>query len=135
MPKLNALLAQLGYRYLLAQARYPDSVAAGSSFTLAMQWANVGVAPSYGGSVLGIQLQTLGGDPVATIVTTNLARDWLPGAFEIDQDIGVPATLGSGMYRLAVGLVDPATLQPEIRLSSGQRDSHGWYIVGILTVH
>ena len=55
---------------------------------------------------------------------------WLPGRFNVEEILTLPATTPQGACHLSVGIVDPATMQPVVRLAIEGRDPDGWYPVG-----
>ena len=46
----------------------------------------------------------------------------------------LPPDLPPGDYELAVGIVDPVTRQPNVRLAIQGRDAAGWYPLGKLRI-
>jgi hypothetical protein len=46
----------------------------------------------------------------------------------------VPENLPEGNYDVRVGILDPRTGQPAIRLAVAGRQPDGWYFMGSLTV-
>jgi hypothetical protein len=70
----------------------------------------------------------------AAIRTDADLRKWLPGDGVFDGSVYVPETLKPGRYRVYVGLLDPRSAQPAIRLAIEGRQSHGWYGRGEIAV-
>ena len=54
-------------------------------------------------------------------------RDWLPGDSLYDATVSVPADLPAGQYDLAIGLLDPRSDDPRVKLAIEGRGADGWY--------
>ena len=92
-------------------------------------WENVGVAPPYRDYRVAFQLRGRDhtpGEPM-TLVTPTSIRGWLPGRMETELAVKIPESASPGRCQLAIGLVDPATRQPAVRLAIAGRDPQGWY--------
>lgn len=59
---IDKINLRLGYRLELREVRMPRSVQRDHPFTIETQWANVGVAPCYGGGNVAFTLKTATGD-------------------------------------------------------------------------
>jgi hypothetical protein len=116
---------KIGYRFILRRLEYPQSVKAGQLMPLSSWWFNAGVSPVYYDYVLAFQLHSEAGR--AVLPTAVDVKQWLPGDAVFDSTLYVPDTLKPGKYRLRVGLLDPRTRQPAIRLAIEGRQSDGWY--------
>jgi hypothetical protein len=134
IPKVNEFLKKIGYRYVLRELRHPASASAGSNVVLSMDWENKGNAPNYGNHRLAVQIRNLSGGVISTIITPTQVRNWMPGAFQVDQSITLPSGLAPGQYRIAIGVVDPNSGQPKVELASSGKDSNGWYPLTTITV-
>jgi len=119
---------QIGYRFVLKKLEYPTSVKAGSMAQVNMWWFNAGIAPVYRDYELALQI----GDSVIPLDAN--VKQWLPGDSVYEKTAYVPRGLKSGKYRLRVGLLDPRTRIPVIRLAITGRQDDGWYDVGEITV-
>jgi Domain of unknown function (DUF4832) len=123
---------RMGYRFILRRLEYPRSVAPGSMALLHMWWLNAGVAPIYRKYWLALQLHNDAGG--ATIRLPVDIRKWLPGDAVFDGTVYIPRTLPPGAYRVRVGMLDPRTGRPAIRLAIQGRQPDGWYDVGSVEV-
>lgn len=130
---VNEFLKKIGYRYVLKKISHLASAPAGSALTLEMDWENKGNAPNYGNHRLGVQIRNSGGQVVATIVTPTEVKNWLPGAFSVDQAITLP-NLAPGQYTIAISVVDPSSGQPKVVLANSGKDAGGWYPLTTLTI-
>jgi len=124
---------KMGYRFVLRRLEYPRAVAPGSMAMVHMWWLNAGVAPIYRKYSLALQVKN--DSDHATIRLPVDIRKWLPGDSVYDGTVYVPASLKPGSYRLRVGMLDPRTGQPAIRLAIEGRQPDGWYDVGSIEVH
>ncbi len=77
---IDKINLRLGYRLELREVRMPKSVQRDRPFTIETQWANVGVAPCYGGGNLGFTLKTAKGDIAWVVCDPTLDVKSLPTA-------------------------------------------------------
>ncbi len=123
---------KMGYRFILRRLEYPKAAKAGQTMSVHMWWLNAGVAPVYREYWLALELRSA--ETNAVIRLPAEVRKWLPGDAVFDGTVYVPDSLKSGTYRLRVGLLDPRTEQPAIRLAIQGRDADGWYDMGPFVV-
>ncbi len=129
-PQVDDFSRKMGYRFVLRKIEYPDRVAPGGVLPIGMVWDNRGVAPCYRKVALAFRLQSQpGGASVVLPAQADVGR-WLPGRFNVEEALALPATTPRGACQLSVGIVDPATLQPKVRLAIEGRDPDGWYPIG-----
>jgi hypothetical protein len=128
MPRFMEFIKRMGYRFELRKMEYRAKVRAGEMMPLQMWWVNVGVAPVYRRYNLAIELKgakTSGLIPVDADVT-----GWLPGDdIVVDRDVWIP-NLEPGAYRVRVGLLDPFTGRPAIKLPLKGRTEDNWHDLG-----
>jgi len=128
MPSVEKFLKKIGYRLSLRKVAYPAKVRAGTLMPIQMWWVNVGVAPPYRRYQLALQLKKSTETGIIRI-NTNVTK-WLPGDDIIIEDrVWVP-DLEPGTYQLRVGLLDPFTGKPVIKLPIKCRNEDGWYVLG-----
>lgn len=123
---------KMGYRFILRRLEYPRAVAPGSMAMVHMWWLNAGVAPIYRKYLLALQVKN--DSDRATIRLPVDIRKWLPGDAVFDGSVYIAERLKPGSYRLRVGMLDPLTGQPAIRLAIEGRQPDGWYDVGSIQV-
>jgi hypothetical protein len=99
---------------------------------ISMWWQNVGVAPVYCDYTLAVELRGGGGNSIVKLPVD--LRKWLPGEAVFDGSLYVDAGLKPGVYRLRVGILDPRTEKPAIKLAIEGRQPDGWYDLGELEV-
>ena len=120
---------RMGYRFELRRIEYPAAARAASDVRVQMWWVNSGVAPVYSPYVLALALD----NAVIEIPGVDV-RKWLPGDAVVDERVILPQ-LGPGEYRLRLGLLDPRTKEPAIRLGTAGRAADGWYELGTIRVN
>ncbi|HET7212198.1 MAG TPA: DUF4832 domain-containing protein, partial [Terriglobia bacterium] len=123
---------KMGYRFILRRLEYPKEVRPGEMMPVSMWFLNAGVAPVYRDYILAVELSSPEGK--AIIKTPADVRKWLPGDAMFDGTLFVPQTLKPGEYHFRVGLLDPRTEQPAIKLAIEGRQPDGWYDLGTIEV-
>jgi len=132
--KVENFIRKMGYRFVLRSLEHPAAVGAGSAFPVEMTWENVGVAPCYADYEVALGLADGEGKRVWTHMSGQSIRSWLPGESQLAPKAMLPAELAPGTYALQVAIVDPATVEPAVKLAiAGGRDD-GWYPVSTVTV-
>lgn len=130
--KFDWFQKKMGYRFILRSLEYPRRVEPGSMAMIHMWWLNTGVAPIYRKYSLALQLRN--NTDQTTIRLPVDIRKWLPGDAVYDGTIYIPYKLKPGSYRVLVGMLDPRTGKPAIRLAIAGRQPDGWYDVGSIEV-
>jgi Domain of unknown function (DUF4832)/Beta-galactosidase len=123
---------KMGYRFVLRRLEYPKEVRPGAMMPVNMWFLNAGVAPVYRDYTLAIELSSSEGS--AVMKTAADVRKWLPGDAVFEGTLFVPQTLKSGQYHFRVGLLDPYTGLPAIKLAIEGRQPDGWYDLGTIEV-
>lgn len=123
---------RMGYRFILRRLEYPKAVTSGSMMPVQMWWFNAGVAPIYRDYRLALQLQS--GDKQVTVQVPADVKHWLPGDSVVDEPLYVPSGLPAGQYHVRIGLLDPRSGEPAIRLAIEGRQPDGWYDVGSIQI-
>jgi hypothetical protein len=125
MTAVRDMTAKLGYRFVLTQAQFAMSTVQGHSFSLSLDWSNIGNAPMYFDRVLVVKVGSL-------ITSTTLTmKGFLPGS---RADVATVATTGlaAGTYPVSIGLAPIGSQSPDINLAiSG---TGPWYILGNITI-
>jgi hypothetical protein len=131
-PQVDRWLQRMGYRFALRKFTYPRAVAAEGKLAFTSWWENQGVAPIYHEYPLALRLK--GAARTEVLLTDADTRAWLPGDAVYDNAVFVPAGMPAGDYELAIGMLDPETRKPAIKLAIEGRDAEGWYPVGRIQV-
>jgi hypothetical protein len=128
LPRFMEFNNRMGYQFELRKLEYLSKVRAGSMMPVQMWWVNTGVAPPYRKYDLAIELRS----PTASAlirIDTDVTK-WLPGDDIVMEDrIWVPH-LEPGTYRMRIGLLDPHTGIPAIKLPMKNRTPDNWHDLG-----
>ncbi len=135
LPLVEQMLMSLGYRYELTNLSYSATATPGDPLALTMTWQNVGDAPSYSNDVVAVQIRNSSGTVVSTTNTGIAVKNWLPGTYTVTPSVTLPADLAAGTYTIAIGIVNPTTMLPDIQLAIQGRDANGWYPLGTVSVN
>lgn len=131
-PHVDRWLKKMGYRFVLRKFTYPETVAPLNKLAYTTWWENKGVAPCYRPWPLALRLKSAARTEV--FLTDADIRQWLPGDNLHDGAVFIPADMPAGEYEIAVGLVDPHTRQPKVKLAIAGIAEDGWYPMGKLKV-
>jgi hypothetical protein len=131
-PHVDRWLKKMGYRFVLRKFTYPASVRKNGKLAFTSWWENQGVAPCYRRFPLALCLK--GGGRTEVLATEADIRTWLPGDNLYDGAVFVPAGLPAGEYELAVGLIDPVSREPKVKLAIAGVGADGWYPMGQVRV-
>ena len=123
---------KMGYRFILRRLEYPKEVGPGEMMPIHMWFLNAGVAPVYRPYTLAVELSS--SESKAIIKTPADVRKWLPGDAVFDGTLFVPYRLKPGQYHFRVGLLNPRTGLPAIKLANEGRQPDGWYDMGTIQV-
>jgi Domain of unknown function (DUF4832)/Beta-galactosidase len=123
---------KMGYRFILRRLEYPKEAHSGEMMPVHMWFLNAGVAPVYRDYILAVELSSSEGK--AIIRTPADLRKWLPGDEVFDGTLFVPYGLKPGEYHFRVGMLDPRTGLPAIKLAIEGRQPDGWYNLGTIQV-
>jgi hypothetical protein len=132
-PKVDEWLKKMGYRYVLRRFTYPAALRAGEKLPFTSWWENKGVAPCYREFPLALRLKDASGRSVLLPTDADI-RTWLPGDAVYDDAVFVPGDLAPGQYELSIGIVDPQTRSPKLKLAIAGHDEDGWYTLGTINV-
>ena len=122
----------------MAYTDLSESMAAGDSMQVLTDWNNKGVAPMYSRRALTWRLRQ--GAVTHELSSSEDPRSWLPGPFQTDDALTLPASLETGTWFLDVAMLDragsdPTTLPlPPLNLAIEGRGADGWTEIGSLAV-
>ena len=131
-PKVDQWLKKMGYRFVLRNFSYPESVAPNEKLNFKSWWDNKGVAPCYRKFLLAVRLKN--NNASAVMITDADITGWLPGDNLYDAAVFVAPDTPAGIYDLQVGIVDPQSHEPKVNLAIEGRDQEGWYTIGKINV-
>lgn len=127
-PQINRWLKKMGYRFVLRSFAYPEFVAPNEKLHFKSWWENKGVAPCYKEFPLAIRLKNE--QRTQILVTGADIRTWLPGDNLYDDAVFVPLDMPAGEYTLQIGIIDPQSHEPKVKLAIEGMDQDGWYTLG-----
>jgi hypothetical protein len=130
--RIETLIRMLGYVFQLKEASMPASINAGNPFSLSITGSNDGVAPLYAKWTPTFAFLDSSGKVVFRVACMGDPRTWLPGSFSVRASTTISKP---GHYDVGFGLVNPATQQAEVKFANNTRKTHGFAIVGSLTVN
>jgi len=116
---------RLGYRYVLRQMRLPLEAKAGARVPMNFYIDNVGCAPIYRPYPLAIRFRQRGRAHVVRLKED--IRTWMPGNHWFEESVEVPAALEAGEAQVDVGILDPKSDRPKVRLAIRERLDDGWH--------
>jgi hypothetical protein len=127
--EVERFLRRLGYRLVIRSVEHPATAHPGADLAMDIAWENVGVAAPYRDYRVVVRLKSKESPEASPIVcvTDNSIRGWLPGTLKTESLLRLPALIPSGRYGLAVGVVEPLSKTPAVRLAIAGRDAEGWY--------
>jgi hypothetical protein len=131
-PQVNRWLGRMGYRFVLRKFTYPRGVRPGSQLGFTSWWDNKGVAPCYRKFPLALRLKDA--TRAEVLLTEADVTTWLPGDNLFDSSVTVPTNLPAGDYDLELGLLDPLSKVPKVKLAIEGRGEEGWYRLGTINV-
>ena len=101
----------LGYRFGLEQGTYPDTVAQGSGFALALSLKNLGYAAPFNPRRVEFILRNILSGETWVAGSRQDPRFWFKeeeaGTIAFQEDLGIPVTMPAGNYELLMHLPDP----------------------------
>ena len=115
----EAVLGQMGYRIWISQA---ELKADGEQAALTLNWENDGVAPFYGDWPVYVYVENSDGETVEKEPVTMQLSSLLPGVQMVTDTALVTKDLrklagDDGIYRIWIGVEDPMTGKPAVRLA------------------
>lgn len=115
--RVNALSQELGYCFAVTQVQVRQwANAPDLNVTLTVE--NMGVAPIYENWPLCLRLVDPGGAVLRQEMVDGRITKWLPGTNTFSYTFAGSGSLPPGHYSLQLGIVDPITGQPGIRLAN-----------------
>lgn len=125
--RIDEFQKKMGYRFALRRMEHPEKVRLGETFSLYLDWENLGVAPCYRDYPLAVEFRSMDNGQARVIRTDSDIARRLPGPLRVMLAIEAPRDLPAGEYTLGLALLDPVIGEPAIRLATAGRDEDGWY--------
>jgi hypothetical protein len=124
-PRIEEFNRRMGYRFALRQLLLPIEVKAGRRFEAQVWMDNVGCAPIYRPYHFAYRFRQANREEV--LHSRQDIRTWLPGHAWFKDRITAPAWLKPGSAKLDVGIVDPGTNTPRVKLAIEDRREDDWH--------
>jgi hypothetical protein len=131
-PQVNEWLKKMGYRFVLRKFTYPPVLPPQGKLAFTSWWENKGVAPCYKEFPFALRLKN--SNRTEVFLTDADIRNWLPGDVVYDNAVFIPADMPPGDYEVEIGIVDPQTHKPKVKLAIAGIDADGWYSLGKIAV-
>ena len=131
-PLIDEWLKKMGYRFALRSFAYPEFAAPNDKLSFLSWWENNGVAPCYKKFLLAIRLKD--GKRSDVMLTDADITTWLPGDNVYDDAVFIPADMPAGEYDLQIGIIDPQSHEPKVKLAIEGKDPEGWYTIGKMKI-
>ncbi len=132
---LNPMKRLLGYNYHIARVDWPDAIALGHSFDVTVAMTNSGAAPTYHPFKLEVALCASNGAPVWREAFAYNMRQVLPDQLAEITGAFTLTNAAPGTYSLRVGILDPRTGEPGVRIQSVGEDANRRIVIGSVTVN
>jgi hypothetical protein len=129
---VNRWLKKMGYRFVLRKFTYPAALNPNGRLTFTSWWENKGVAPCYKKFHLALRLKN--NEKTEILVTGADIITWLPGDNLYDDNVLVPPDMPQGEYDLDLGILDPVSLEPKVKLAISGKKPDGWYYLGKIKI-
>lgn len=127
---LNPMKRLLGYNYHIVRVDWPDAVSLGQPMPITLALTNSGAAPCYHPFTLEIALCATNGAPLWRQALTNSLRELIPD-LHVEWNASVtPSNLPPGLYSLRIGILDPRTGEPGVRIQSAGEDANRRIVIG-----
>lgn len=133
---LKKLWMRMGYRLVIEEMEVPTQAVPGQKVAVRHVWRNAAVGRLPRAYPLAVYLIDSGGIPRRVLLDTTFDQTaWFDGERHIfTHSVTIPEELPSGVWTLAVALVDPATSEPAIALGIAGSRSDRIYELARITV-
>jgi len=135
-PNIDKMMKTMGYRFVITSVTHADTIKAGDTLDISMDWLNKGVAPFYFDWPIEISLANSSGKIVARSTANDDITTILPDEelTNFTPNLKIPSDLPKGQYKLCVAILDPETNKPGIQLAIDGKRSDGRYSLSTVDV-
>lgn len=131
---IERLVMKLGFRLVLREMEFNNSVTAGSEVIINMKWENLGIAPPYRDHRLAFRLKDDKGINTGVTITDLSIQGWLPGEINVSANYKLPDDIPAGNYSLEMAVVFHSSIVHTIPIANKGKLADGWYKVGSISV-
>jgi len=132
MDKIEWFNRRMGYRFVLRQMILPLEAKPGRGIRVHVWIDNVGVAPIYRRYRFAYRFRQ--GDRAAVVHSKQDIRKWMPEHTWFSERVAVPAWLKPGAAKVDVGVIDPETNEPRVKLAVEEIREDGWHPMALMDV-
>lgn len=132
--KLKRFLKKIGFRLVLQKALYEESVNAGATIPISMDWVNRGIAPPYRDLRVAFRLRNSQGLYSEPMITDLSVKFWMPGNKNAISNLKIPDSTFTGTYTLETALVHHRSAKHVTAIAIEGKTSDGWYPLGKLNI-
>lgn len=132
---LDRLKGEIGYRFWVRQAQWPEKVRPDYSLYVDLCIANDGIAPFPQNWPVCLALLNAQGELVYRETIDANPHEWLPNDNNLRVRITMPADIEKGEYVLALAVCDPDTMQPAVHFAMTCKQNALWYELGSVQVY
>lgn len=133
--KGSAAADEIGYRFWIRQAQWPERVRRDYSLYVDISVENDGAAPMPVSWPVCLALLDEQGEVVHAEAADADPHAWLPGETQLRVRLTVPYDLAKGEYTLAIAICEPETLEPAVRFAMECGLSGLWHELGSVEVY
>lgn len=105
---MDEIKRRLGYRFVLRNAQFDNSVIAGGFLNLSMEIDNVGFAAPFNPRSVELLMRSVDDGTVYSFQLMADPRFWFAGTHQIQERLLIPDDMPSGSYEILLSLPDPA---------------------------
>ncbi len=132
MARVEAFNRRMGYRFVLRQMVLPLEARPGERFKVEVWLDNVGVAPIYRPYRLAYRFRQ--NSKTEVVRSKQDIRKWMPGHTWFTEGVTFPQWLRPGSAKVDVGVVDPETEKPRVKLAIQDLRDDGWHPIAMMDV-
>lgn len=103
---MDNIKKNLGYRFVLRNAFFPEAVTAGNNLSFTINLTNKGYASPYNQRPVQLVLRKVGTQEVTVLGIETDVRKWFSGDVKLETSIAIPSGIAKGEYELLLNLPD-----------------------------
>ena len=127
--KIDYWLTKMGYRFVIREVEYPESVNAGEEIQITLKIENVGVAPIYNNLPLKLRIK---GVKTQEYITSVDITKWLHGEYTETVSFDVSNDVGSGEYELQIAIGGGG--KPSVAFANEMIRDEIWFVLGNVNI-
>ena len=129
--RIRAASKASGYRLILEGGSMTTAITTGTPFSLALNWKNIGLSPTYDNWDIVYELKNSGGTTVWSGTSALKLRLFLPqtNATVQTDNLTVPTSVAAGTYSLILYIKDPVGYRQPLPLAITGRRTDGGYVL------